>query len=269
MDVARWDLIVRFKDDDVPDEEIARHRPKEPPIPLDVLKKHVFWAWSLTPDQVRFTEEAERAVDEAFSELVQFSHTALPLIHRGYKETIARVAAAYAVLRHSVRVEQVKQFSSSRGEGVGVYVVVEPEHVRWAADFLWRLAELWDYPEYVMKLRREEEISDDEYALLKGLLEEDEVLERVFEAIVEKNGITCRVLAKKLNVSQPTVIDRTSVLRSHGLVDAHERRPGYWLTAKGARFARKLLMENTPHPSPKKLLNCSNCSTRQPEEVDE
>jgi len=268
VDVTRWDLIVRFKDDDVPAEEIARHRPKEPPIPFDVLKKHVLWAWSLTPDQVVFTEEAERAVDEAFSELVQFSHTALPLIHRGYKETIARVAAAYAVLRHNVQVEQLEQWSSSQGSGVGVYVIVEPGHVRWAAEFLWRLAELWDYPEYVMKLRREEEISDDEYALLKGLLEEDEILERVFYAIVEKNGITCRVLAKKLNISQTTVVDRTSVLRSHGLIDAHERKPGYWLTAKGAKFARKLMME-THTPSPQNLLHCSSCSSRRCEEVDE
>jgi len=127
-------------------------------------------------------------------------------------------------------------------------VVVKPEHVEWVAEFLWRLAELWDYPEYVMMLKQEEEISDDEYALLKGLLEEDGVLGRVFEAIVEKNGITCRVLAKKLNVSPPMIVDRTSTLKSHGLIDAHERRPGYWLTDRRARFARKLLMETTPTP---------------------
>ncbi|MHA1632198.1 MAG: hypothetical protein ACTSXC_05235, partial [Candidatus Freyarchaeota archaeon] len=57
----------------------------------------------------------------------------------------------------------------------------------------------------------------------------------------------------KLNVSPPTIVDRTSTLKSHGLIDAHERRPGYWLTAKGAKFARKLFMETTPHSSPKKL----------------
>ena len=131
--------------------------------------------------------------------------------------------------------------------GRGVYVVVKAEHVEWAAEFLWRLAELWDYPEYVIMLKQEE-ITDDEYALLKGLLEEDGVLGRVFEAIAKKNGITCRVLAKKLNVSPPTIVDRTSTLKSHSIIDAHERRPGYWLTDRGARFARKLLMETTPTP---------------------
>jgi len=252
VDIARWDLIVRFKDDDVPAEEIAHHRLRQPPIPFDILKKHVLWAWSLTPDQVVFTEEAEKAVDKAYVEFMEFAYSKLPLIHRGYKETIARVAAAYAVLRHSVEktdqirrsydiIDQLDQLTRLRREGGGgLLVVVRPEHVEWAVEYLWHLLELWDYAGYVIEARKEEELTDEEYEKLKEEFESDEILRDVFEAIVEKSGITCTMIQKKVNISRQTVIDRAHKLKAMGLVSARERSRGYRLTAKGVKFAKKL-----------------------------
>jgi hypothetical protein len=89
----------------------------------------VYWAWNLQPEQIVFTSEAEDFCLQRAREMSETYGFAadIPLITLSdCRNNLARVAAAYAVLLVSA------DESFAR-------LVVEPEHVRMAAEFLSRV----------------------------------------------------------------------------------------------------------------------------------
>jgi len=189
VDITRWDLIVKFWDKDVPAEEIAQASSTPPAIPVDVFKRHVFWAWNLKADDITFTPEAEKAIKKKFLEFMEFTHSRIPLVHRGYRITLAKAAASYAILHHDVE----------NGK-----VVVTKSHVEKAAKFLQELIESWEYAVYVARLQREVELADEEIDEIDRKLEEDPNLKTIFKEIINNQGISTTVLISKTGLGRTT-----------------------------------------------------------------
>jgi DNA replicative helicase MCM subunit Mcm2 (Cdc46/Mcm family) len=230
VDLTRWDMFVRFSASDVPIEDIARSEYSEPYIPIEVFRKHVLWAWSLKPEDIIFTEQAIERIRRAFVELNEFSHPSIPLIHRGYKEVLARIACAFAILHHSSPDNR--------------RVEVKPSHVEKAIELVQEMMEDWQYELYTARLNKLNQLSDEEYLRIKSALQRDAILYRTFEAIKEKQGVGTMELASKLAVSKQTIITKAAQLKAEGLIEAHQRRKGYWLSPKGTAFWRRYLQES-------------------------
>jgi len=226
VDITRWDLIVKFWDKDVPAEEIAQASSTPPVIPIDVFKRHVFWAWNLKADDIVFKPEAEKLIKEKFLEFMEFTHSKIPLVHRGYRVTLAKVAASYAILHHDVENKKV---------------VVDKSHVEKAAEFLQELIESWEYAVYVTRLQREVELTDEEIDGIDEKLEGDPNLKTIFEEIINNQGISTTVLISKTGLGRTTVITKAGDLKAMNLIVSKRGRgqSGYFLTAKGVAYVRK------------------------------
>ena len=229
VDITRWDLIVKFWDKDVPAEEIAQASSTPPAIPVDVFKRHIFWAWNLKADDIIFTPQAEELIKKKFLEFMEFTHSRIPLVHRGYRVTLAKVAASYAILHHDIQDGKV---------------IVTEKHVEKAAKFLQQLIDSWEYAIYVARLQREVELTDEEVDEIDAKLEEDPNLKTIFEEIINNQGISTTVLISKTGLGRTTVITKASDLKAMNLIVSKRGRgqSGYYLTAKGVAYVRRKSM---------------------------
>jgi DNA replicative helicase MCM subunit Mcm2 (Cdc46/Mcm family)/predicted transcriptional regulator len=224
--VTRWDLFVPFRRADVRAEEIAEAKVLPSKIPLEVFRNHVFWAWSLEPEDVQFAEEAQAEIKRLFIEMQDYTSNSLPLVHSEWKRTLARISAAYAVLTHNVD-----------GEGK---VHVTKEHVSKAQELLWNLLEAWEYNLYVAKERKMLEIAEDEWTELLDFLTGD--IWTLFSSIADEKGIERAVLITRLDKSAPTIDRYLSGLKDRNLVEhAQGRKGGYQLTERGIAVYRKMI----------------------------
>jgi predicted transcriptional regulator len=224
--VTRWDLFVPFRRADVSAEEIAEATVLPSKIPLDVFRNHVFWAWSLEPEDVQFSEGAQGEIKRLFIEMQDYTSNSLPLVHSEWKRTLARVSAAYAVLIHDVD-----------GEGK---VHVKKDHVSKAQELLWNLLEAWEYNLYVARERKMLEIAEDEWTELLDFLTGD--IWTLFSSIADEKGIQRAVLITRLDKSAPTIDRYLSGLKDKNLVEhAEGRKGGYQLTERGIAVYRKMI----------------------------
>ena len=224
--VTRWDFFVPFARTDVSAEEIAEARTTPSKIPLDVLRNHVFWAWSLEPEDVLFTEEAQTEIKKLFVELQQYTSNSLPLVHAEWKRVFARVSAAYAVLTHSV---------DEKGK-----VAVTKDHVVRSHEFLWSLLEKWEYNLYVARERKMLEIEENEWVEILDFIIGD--IRKIFRSIADEKGIQRAVLITRLDKSAPTIDRYLSGLKEKNLVEhAKGRKGGYQLTERGIAVFRKII----------------------------
>jgi predicted transcriptional regulator len=234
--ITRWDFFVPFRRVDVSAEEIAEARTMPSKIPLDVLRNHVFWAWSLEPEDVVFAEEAQIEIKRLFIELQEYTSNSLPLVHAEWKRVLARVSAAYAVLTHSV---------DERGK-----VSVTKEHVVTAHELLWNLLEAWEYNLYVARERKMLEIAEDEWAELLDFLSGD--IWKIFRSIADEKGIQRAVLITRLEKSHQTIDRYLSGLKDKKLVEhAEGRKGGYQLTERGIAVFRKMMKMIAEKEQPK------------------
>lgn len=78
---------------------------RTPWLDADLLRQHVLWAWSRTPDQVRFTKRAETAIFKTAEFLATKFGQAdrVPLCNPSeLPDKLARIAVGHAALAHSV-----------------------------------------------------------------------------------------------------------------------------------------------------------------------
>jgi DNA replicative helicase MCM subunit Mcm2 (Cdc46/Mcm family) len=229
--VTRWDAFVPFKRADVEVKAIAKAKASEPKIPLEIFRNHVFWAWSLEPEDVQFSEEAEAEIETVFETLeTQYASDSNPLVHSEYKNVLARFSAAYAVLTHSVN-------------GAGK-VIVTKDHVSKAHDLLWRLLEAWEYDWYVSDERGKLDIDAQEMADLMGFLTDD--VWKIFSAIAKTKGLQRAVILTMIDASQQTVDRYLNEMKKKDLIQhAKGFRGGYELIDKGVIIYRKIMMAPT------------------------
>ena len=254
--ITRWDFFVSFRRADVSAEEIAEARTTPPKIPLDVLRNHVYWAWSLEPEDVIFTEEAQTEIKRLFIELQQYMSNSLPIVHAEWKCVLARVSAAYAVLTHSI--DEARK------------VIVTKEHVVRAHELLWNLLEAWEYNLYVARERKMLEIAEDEWAELLSFLTGD--IWKIFRSIADEKGIQRAVLITRLDKGARTIDRYLSELKEKNLVQhAQGRKGGYELTERGIAVFRKMMkaiaekeQQRVELPSKDKILSIK--ALEEPEE---
>jgi len=225
VDLTRWDLFIPFHEKDVSRKEIANSQCSEPKIPDKVFTRHVLWAWTKKPEDIEFEQEALEAVRETFKEVTEFSYSGLPLVHNGYKELIARVAVSFAILHHSSPDHQK--------------IVVTRKHVEEAKAFIQEMLDKWEYCDLVVRTEKLAELTYDEEENIRDELSNEFLLRQVFDEICNNQGITASALANKLKVDKRTIISKTGILKGLWLIEAQERRSGYWLSKKGITYYRR------------------------------
>jgi len=230
VDLTRWDLFVPFKEDDVDAKRIAEAHIKTPSIPVEVFREHVLWAWTLKPEDIIFTDEAVKAIRETFVGYKDLMLSQLPVVHRGFKETIARISAACAVLRHNVNAE---------GK-----VEVTCEHVDMSHTLIDRILESFEYPVFVESRRMMVDVTDEELKELQGLLTGKMLV--MLNIIGDNPGIQSSVLEKMLGVETRTIRNYAATLKGRNLIQsARGRGGGYELSPKGIQVLKRLLSKST------------------------
>ncbi|MCD6263767.1 hypothetical protein J7L60_05110, partial [Candidatus Bathyarchaeota archaeon] len=269
-DIARWDLFIPFLTSDVPAEEIAKARAKEPKIPPEIFRKHVFWAWGLGEDDIIFTEEAEKTIIEGFLKFSKWALPKLPLVNYDTRNVLAKIAAAYAILRHRVvyqtlPVQQMDKVGVDQkpenpdptlpiGSGGLVNsgklkVLVDKEAAEWAVNFYQRMLDAWDYPGYTGWILNQRTLSEEEVEEIDRELSDDPTARKIFMEIAKKRGIEVGALAEKLGYTKQWIVKEVAKLKALDLVESKERRRGYWLTIKGVSYAKMMLEKEKPPES--------------------
>ena len=133
-DIARFDLALSVASGDVPSSEINRPRQVGPQrFPRASARNLLRWAWSRTPDQIRWDEGATQAVYDAAERLGSLYVEDPPLIQAAnVREKVARLAVALAARLFS---------TDARGEDV----IVTTDHVRAAVAFIRSLYDNADF----------------------------------------------------------------------------------------------------------------------------
>lgn len=153
-DIARFDLIVTAAsgDVDIMTVNATRARTAIETYEPRLLHQRVMWAWSRSAEQVRFTPEAETHVLlRATQQGEEYRYaTEIPLVEPNEQRIkLARMAVAAAAMF----------FSTEDGETV----LVRPEHVEFAYQFLERLyaKPSLSFKEYARIQRREYEVQNE------------------------------------------------------------------------------------------------------------
>lgn len=148
-DIARFDFVVSSAVDEVPIETINAGKQSVVPhtYTSELCRNLILWAWSRESDQIVVTDDATAAcLDLAVYQSRRYSTKRIPLVHGGnHRIKLAKLAVAAAC----------RQFSTDNGERV----IVKPEHVQYAAQFL---EQVYSKPS-LDYLRQSEQINKKEY----------------------------------------------------------------------------------------------------------
>lgn len=134
-DIARFDMVAGVRASEVsPDVINAHHETEEPRYPSSVSAALVLWVWSLTPDQIEFTDRAARRGRELAKRVGEEYVPDPPLLQtENARFKLYRIAAAIAARTFSVRWPR-------KGEAV---LLVTEDHVDSAYELL---SMLYDSP---------------------------------------------------------------------------------------------------------------------------
>lgn len=223
-DITRWDIFIPFSISDVPPNMFIGVKPKERPIPIDVFRRHVFWAWSLKPNDIIYTNEAVKRIEEESQDFIEkYALNDVPVVHNGYMEVLARVSVAYAVATHNVNNEYK----------VIVDMNAVEETIKYLDDLLSLDLELDAYKSFI---EGERVISRNEAIGIYGDIARNPRAIEILSMLIEGPRSSIEI-ASKLNVSDRTIKDDFKVLRRHGLITA-KTGVGAVLTPRGARFMK-------------------------------
>jgi DNA-binding MarR family transcriptional regulator len=108
VDRNRWDFILVFGENDVNKEDInKRHREYKEgklkrKIPADIWRKHVIWAWQLTPDKIKIGKDTYEKIESIVNEIhKKFSDSKIKPFTNEFFNTFEKMTVAYASLCHS------------------------------------------------------------------------------------------------------------------------------------------------------------------------
>lgn len=232
-DVTRWDLFLVFGEGDVPAEDIARRRPASRPIPEETFKRHVYWAWSRRPEQIRYTEKATGLIMKVSVELVEkYSLSSLPIVHLGVRDILCRLSVAQAALSHST-------------DEAHILVVVDQIHVEKAVEFYMDMMDRLKLGEYKLEEEGRLEITPSELVEMVGVLTERHLA--ILNSI-KIHSKSSTALAGELDVSVDTIQRDYGLLRRYGLITTRPR-VGVCLTARGVIFLGALSQGNVLIPA--------------------
>jgi Mn-dependent DtxR family transcriptional regulator/DNA-directed RNA polymerase subunit M/transcription elongation factor TFIIS len=222
VDIVRWDLFVAFDEDSVSMRQITELKaPPGRPLPLDILRNLVMFAWSRKIDQIVVTDEAiEYARKSVVENLSKYRTGEIPLLHNGSLWSLLRISIAFAILTFSVE---------------GENVLILQRHAEMAENLIKELLDQWEIEQYIRNMGATtvtDEDLDELINWLKGKEAACAVLRELSIRSWQGND-----LAKRIGYDDGHTRNTMSQLRSRELV---MRRAGsYTLTAKGAALVKK------------------------------
>jgi len=224
VDITRWDLLIPFCAGDVPEEEMVRAitEGKDDYQFLQLFRKLVLWAWSLKPEDIVFTREAIEKAKKCFEKKKRsYASPDMPIIHEDTFFVLLKLAAAFAALT----------FNTPEGRRLEV----SEEHVRLADEFMEKIIDMLELPEYIA-WRGHGALTEEEYATFHSELEKSDVLRAIVEILL--NGpATSTELASQTGHDSSWIRAKIASLKASGLVARTSR--GYSLTTKGVQAWRR------------------------------
>ncbi|MEM5782144.1 MAG: hypothetical protein QXD43_03020 [Candidatus Aenigmatarchaeota archaeon] len=227
VDLTRWDIIIPFCCEDVEGNLISKSKTKERPITIDIFRKHIFWVWTLKPDDIRYTENAKEKIIKYANELHEFITSDYPIIHNGIRDTITRLSVAFACLYHSVVFDENGEFS---------HVEVNEKHVDKAREFIDEMIRRLDYDAFIYKVKEQNELSDDEFNEISEALNETEI--SILKYLVDSHK-SSSYLASAIGLSDRSIREQYVKLRKFRLIETSHSY-GAKLTTKGILYLKKL-----------------------------
>jgi len=248
-DIARIDLAIPYRREDVAPEEIYR-APEPTPDWLPSLKKalklSVQLAWSRRPDQVRFNPEAVEEIEkEALRLDEKYGLSDLPLVSRDFDKKLAKLSAGYAAWRCAYDQDWNLQ--------------VEREHVQHVVSLIERIysSEGMRLEEYAKISRERAALTNHEYAEIREAVDADirketvldegrpnlPIIKTIIHELQARGTATLSELEAaimddvSISASEKTIKDRIRLFKKYRLVIS--TKAGYVLTAKGVDFMRR------------------------------
>ena len=224
VDITRWDLLIPFCAGDVSEGEMVKAitEGKDDLQFLQLFRKLVLWAWSLRPEDITFTKEAINKARECFEEKKRnYASPDIPVIHEDTFFVLLKLAAAFAVLT----------FSTPDGKRLEV----REEHVRLADEFMEKIIDMLELPEYIA-WRGCGALTEEEYAAFSSEVKESDVLKSVMEILLS-GPATSTELANQTGHNPSWIRNKIAQLKALGLVSRTSK--GYVLTTKGVQAWRR------------------------------
>jgi hypothetical protein len=222
--LTRWDWLVSSATGDV---DLAKYNlltVHERPIPFDVFRKHVLWAWGMRADDITYTDDMKQATIDAANKLNAYRSAKYPLIHNGVQEQVTRFAVAYAVLRHSV-------------DETHKHVVVKAQHVGMAQDFIERMIRAIDYDAFILGVKAETEITEQDMEDINNAITDTH---RQILMLLVKKGNNSDAIATAVGLSVSQVRHKYyGDLRRFHLVDTVQGA-GARITVKGIQYLKRV-----------------------------
>lgn len=175
-DIARFDLAMSVRSDDISNDTINVPREIPPPkYSSELCRNLILWCWSRKPEQVVWHGDAYKVVFEMARKLSEMYEGGSPLIQgASVKEKVVRIAAALAA----------RTFST---DATATKLIIKPAHVRNAAQLL---HQLYQYPNFglqrrALRLRRNESIAKAKRGEIILWLRENR---RILEFLMDRSG---------------------------------------------------------------------------------
>ncbi|OKY77083.1 MAG: ATPase involved in replication control Cdc46/Mcm family [Candidatus Methanohalarchaeum thermophilum] len=229
-DIARWDIYIPFCNGDVDTSKIADRDTSrdQRPIPPQVFKRHIYWAWSRKPEHIEYTQETKETIkDLSKSFMDRYSFSKLPIVNDSFRKRLTRLSVAAAALDHSIGQDHEK-------------VVVEPKHVEFSIRFYEQMLDQLDYLAHKEQVENKKGLSTEEYTSLIDEIEEIHV--KILYSL-SGGAKSSKELAEEFDKSAKTIRRKYRDLKKHDLMRTRAG-VGAELTPKGVTFLDKQRKEN-------------------------
>lgn len=224
-DVARFEFAVTCASEEVPTEVINQQQQQVEQnhiYSFDLCRQLILWAWSRKNEQIHFTGEATEKIVEYAEQMSQDFVSDVPLVEGANQRIkLARMSVATAC----------RVFSTDDGENV----VVKPEHVDFAYDFLMEIYKkesmgYWDYSQQIRSLQKR---ALDSKPKVVQILKENQELAEVF---LYNEAVNTKMLEDMCNMDNLEVRQYIQSLTKMGMISRNQS--GYY--KKTAEFIKIL-----------------------------
>jgi len=197
-------------------------------LPKDLFARWIKHVWNIKKEQVIYEQGVkEKIIEYTENLLTDYNNSIYPIIHRGYRDVLTRISVAYACMHIS--------FSEDRNN-----VLILPEHVELAYQFITEMLLLLGYDAYIHALYNETTIKAVELEQTINSLEpiHKSILKEIALNINEDHNST--QLAKKLGVISTTIRRYYDKLLELGLIETSKGK-GIKIKAKGSIVVKHLV----------------------------
>lgn len=212
-DIARFEFVVSCASEEVSMDLINKPMSEMKQVPhiytYDLCKQLVLWAWSRTPEQICFTDEAVKLILELAKRMAKDFVSEIPLVEGANQRIkLARMAVAAAC----------RMYSTKDGENV----IVKPEHVEFVYNFLMQIYKKHSlgYWELSQQIREQEQIAAQAHDKVVKFLKQNQDVARVF---LQYNSIVSKDLEDLCDLDCQTVRRFLKFLAKNGMIGKSSR----------------------------------------------